>query len=700
MATKPVKEISARRKLELSQVSPGAVQREAMAEDTGFDKLVLYFARQISTSDMAGRITEARINRTIEGASTLTLVINDYDRALLRSDLLTHKLDVQIDGLWFRLTAVDKNGDELTLTFEDREVSILRTYNKWRIAQRGQMTRAEFIYSLIKEVKEFKIPVVIPEMTKIQPIEKFEGDIYGVDTIVTKTGGIYRDMNKKSKFLALHLGEQIPGQGGARLTVKGAAATPDQIQNANIILKVADSLGVSRRLKVIAIMTAITESVLRNNPGGDNAHGGGKGDSAGLFQQYEAWGSYFERTDPATSARLFFNGNPQKGVRGAIYYEKTLGDSVPYWVIAADTQNPRENLRSVYATYRVEAEKFVNAYGDIGGAEGDISVEEANNMWRQLDATGAEGPYFFYRGTIVDKRGQKRRKPEDTWKCAQRLADDVDWRAFFVSGTFYFISETLLFKQQPIFIGGEFNTAIDSIDGNLDQQKKSASVEIKARIGRWTAPPGSVVVLEDMGPFDGRWLVNDYERSLIGEDRTATITLKKPRPKLPEPRASNKDDLAVGWAPGTVTQDDVPAISDLIDAVLRNPSISFSHDSQRSDIKLGQIDERILQLLMFITGRGYSITLTSLKTDHDLHTNSGNISLHSIGHAVDIGTINGIRVGNNDLTKEVMKLIGFNPAEWGLDELIGPFPLLTYGGPFDLPTLNDHKDHIHAGVTK
>ena len=77
----------------------------------------------------------------------------------------------------------------------------------------------------------------------------------------------------------------------------------------------------------------------------------------------------------------------------------------------------------------------------------------------------------------------------------------------------------------------------DLIDGDYDENKKSATVTVTIEMSRWTAPPGSVVALKNMGVWNGRWLVNDVTRSLFS--RTGTITLKKPMPVLPEPSTSN-----------------------------------------------------------------------------------------------------------------------------------------------------------------
>jgi hypothetical protein len=134
----------------------------------------LYLALNHKDINIAEAITDITVERTIEGASTVTVEVFDRDRALLRSGRLSARNDTEIDGLYFRLVSVRKTGDTLELTFEDREIALLRTYAKPIIqspkTSRGKITRAQFVLRLIKEVKEVKIPYVIPELNVVEPI--------------------------------------------------------------------------------------------------------------------------------------------------------------------------------------------------------------------------------------------------------------------------------------------------------------------------------------------------------------------------------------------------------------------------------------------------------------------------------------------------------------------------------------------------
>jgi hypothetical protein len=545
--------LTAVHKLELSKLDPRQVQQELMGKDLDLEKLVVYLRSQIRFN-AADQVIDVQVTRTIEGASTVAVTLVDYDRTILNSGLLNSRLDIEIDGLWFRLVSVSRQpgDDQLVLTFEDREIAVLRSYPPKgaphygvKFVHRKNTTRAEFILNLIREVKEFKIPVVIPELHKVQPIER-STDLPTIAATppVSGTSGINNNINQNPRRYPSNRGS---GTGGGiaphagvspGLTVKGALADKEQIQNANIIIGVGKQMSMPRKVIVCAIMTATQESTLHNLSGGDAAHGGGKADSAGLFQQYAPWGSYRDRTDPATSSRLFYNACIQQ-----YKYEP----NAPYWQICADTQKPRAIYRELYKQWYLEANAWVAAYG-IPGGDTETNAGAANLMDRSNWGIGKDGSlqasdYVYYRG-LPTYSGKVWRR-EDNWTCIQRLAQEVQWRAFFVSGVFYYISEDDLIKTQPIMMIDETSPGVDGIGFDYDIGKKFATVNIPMRVGLWTAPPGGVVVLGNMGPVDGRWIVSDYTRSLFNEN--ATVNLKKPMPILPETIVSDVTKIPT-WA--------------------------------------------------------------------------------------------------------------------------------------------------------
>lgn len=85
-------------------------------------------------------------------------------------------------------------------------------------------------------------------------------------------------------------------------TLNDVTLDAEQASNLAVILGVGDRSGVGQAGRVIAVMTAMTESSLRNVDHGDAAGP----DSRGLFQQRNGWGPLEVRMDPAGSAGLFY----------------------------------------------------------------------------------------------------------------------------------------------------------------------------------------------------------------------------------------------------------------------------------------------------------------------------------------------------------------------------------------------------------
>jgi hypothetical protein len=530
-----------RDKLELSRLDNRAFLHTLMTEDIDLQSLLIYFMGELRL-DAVDRVIEARVNLTIDGAPTLVVTINDYDRTLLRSGLLSNKLDLQIDGIWFRLVKVEKSStsDDLDLTMELREIAVLRKYNSLKIAHRSKTTRAEFLLNLLQEPVEFDhIPYVIPDLHKVQPIEKSTQLPDYSAAVQGKTLGIPEDTGQQSSPSAFYGGGGYEGGATQRrvnasqqgLTVKGQPASPEQMSNANTVLSVGSSMQARRKVLVVSIMVAIQESTLINVDHGDVAGP----DSRGLFQQRANWGSETDRMDQATSSRLFFNA--------AIKLD-AAEPTVPYWTLANDVQGSAHPL--AYQQWRAEAERFVAAFG-IPGQDNGEAVAPFNGS-APGDAAG--GDFIYYRGDPQD--GGKKWKKEDSWSAMQRMAEEVDCRAFFAPSVttgakgmvFYFLRDDELYSSIPVAIIGEFTEGVEGLGFDYDQGKAMATVTLLARVGRWSVPPGSVVIMHDMGPVNGRFLVTAFDRSLF--DTQAEITLTKPRPVLPEP-AENSFNRPGGW---------------------------------------------------------------------------------------------------------------------------------------------------------
>jgi hypothetical protein len=481
-------------------------QMEMMGHDV--DLTSMYASFNHGGVELAGAMTDAQVERTVEGASTLTLTVTDEERLLLDSGLLSDQLTVEVDGLFWMLVKVQKAGPILTLVFNEREVVIARRYNK-PIKQsvktaRKKVTRAEFALRLLREIKELPpIPYVIPALKVPQPI----GD---------KAAWLAHNQQRTHKK-----GFGIPKNNN--LEVKKVHMTEEQRKNSDQILDTGLSHVLPLKYYIAAIMCAIQESSIINLRA-DQSPGG----HVGIFQQDPRYWPA-SRNIPKDAAAFYrklgqvYAAHPDYDMATAVY----------------TVQNPGTGKTGIqqYRRWQEEATRIVAAYGVVKGGQG--SAADANNTF---NAGQGDTVYEFYRGrpptsSYQKKHGHAKWGKENSWDCWQRLASEVQWRCFFVSGTFYFISEDDLFKQKPIVVIDHHEQGIEEFDGDYDSAGNSSDVTITCRMGRWAAPPGSVVEIRDHGPWDGRWLVNDVSRGLFWSQ--GTVTLKKPLPALPEPDSSN-----------------------------------------------------------------------------------------------------------------------------------------------------------------
>ncbi|MGK2932154.1 MAG: lytic murein transglycosylase [Solirubrobacterales bacterium] len=125
-------------------------------------------------------------------------------------------------------------------------------------------------------------------------------------------------------------------------------------------------------------------------------------------------------------------------------------------------------------------------------------------------------------------------------------------------------------------------------------------------------------------------------------------------------------------------------------------NLTILNAAAQNDIASGQIDSRVINLLAMLTQK-YTLTISSLKSDHSLTTASGNISNHAGGRAMDIASVNGVPCTDQSADSPCTE-VGIFLA--GLPDGIRPTELI-YGWDLDGAgaafAMADHRDHIHAG---
>jgi hypothetical protein len=444
-------------------------------------------------AELSGVLVEVSLTRTIDGASSIVLTCDDYDRNILLSNQFPVGAQLRINNLNFALVGFAKKGEQVELTFEDAAVYALRRRKGFKRAYRDQMTRAQFIEALVREVRP-RIPFYCPQLHDPQAVKPTHMTKDERQTL-RKPG-----VASRSKGLKVHNGP----------------ATPTQLRNAQKILDTGVQLKCSYKELLGSIVAAINETALKNTQHGDAAGP----DSIGIFQQRAGWGPLSQRRTIEGASGLFFAMIKKKNRQFPHVNVAQLVALTQFQGASSVTQSPIPLVTSWEQRWVGEAEKILSAFGVTPAGFTGESLTIDN------EPLVANNRYPFTRG-----------KNEDSWTAIQRLAGEVHWRAFMHDGVLYYISDKELMASQPAANVTENDAGIDNIDFQADTGRKASTATVTCHASRWNAPPGTVIDLTDMGPHGGgRWLVNTIQRDSLYASLTE-ITLGRLVPALKEPAA-------------------------------------------------------------------------------------------------------------------------------------------------------------------
>ncbi|MCW2974496.1 MAG: Lytic transglycosylase catalytic, partial [Thermoleophilia bacterium] len=121
------------------------------------------------------------------------------------------------------------------------------------------------------------------------------------------------------------------------------------------------------------------------------------------------------------------------------------------------------------------------------------------------------------------------------------------------------------------------------------------------------------------------------------------------------------------------------------------------YEGGRGDIEAGLIDPRVLMTIEFLRARFGTVHVTCLISGHNVFTAGGNVSLHSMGQGVDIGSLGGevitpsTQTRGSNIWRAVRELL-LLPESSQPKEIISLWDM--GGASFALP---DHDDHLHVG---
>jgi hypothetical protein len=468
---------------------------------------------------VADALRDVRVERTITGASTVTLDLLDPDGDLLDSDLFQHAVEVRIvldeerqrlaagqvgvtveddDPLRFTLEALSPSERVLSLTFVDREVALLKQHNKPRKASRKHVTRAEFVRMLVREVKDERIGFWSPELHKRQPVQH------------------ERDTKPTSREEAQHKRGLSKSD---RIKVQKHPASAAQIRVLETALEAVSTLkGVTKPILVMTVMCTTQETAAQN-----------------------------------LGPRVVQGPNGPQTITGA--FQQTIGGGWPASRdVARDAIGFAKKLMQVYQRYTGTGK----SYGELIDLVQVAGTPKAFEQWRD-EATitvnewsGGTGFASTSGGTKYVKRAEFRRgeqgQRENSWEAMQRLAQEVAWRCFVDRGVVFFVSDNYL-RQGRVRMRikrGDLPEGVEACRvGDHDAARHRGTAELTALVGKWLPPLGGMVELEGYGLASGRYLIEGTSGSLLSP--TWTVSLTRPVSALKEPAAER---VAVGGTSG------------------------------------------------------------------------------------------------------------------------------------------------------
>lgn len=94
---------------------------------------------------------EPIVERTLDGAPTLTLNLEDPYKTILRGGLASKRISCQLDDYSFELAQVSKTGSSISLVFEDHTVAVLRRHRDYLKIDKDTLSRSNFLKQLVAE---------------------------------------------------------------------------------------------------------------------------------------------------------------------------------------------------------------------------------------------------------------------------------------------------------------------------------------------------------------------------------------------------------------------------------------------------------------------------------------------------------------------------------------------------------------------
>lgn len=570
-----------------TQALPLELAQDIVASSTVFSKS--------DTGTIAGAISEVTYESQIAGPDLLTLTISDPAWEIQRSGLLdmvngdVPLIDINFprnSDVWFRLNMPEGLGGDLTsqnlqLTFQHRLVSYLQWDWGTLTAAPGTTKYTQFAKQLCDRIpnalNKFNPSVLGPGTAASQTITLICPDQNAVATPKT---------TPSPKTAADNTGAKLNKTGGipygTNLTLDGTKLNNKQVDVANTALRAAQTAGSNTVATTAMIYAAMGENQF------------------GYYQYpanyYNVWaannpGEYGPDPNWAAMATAFLEGtNDFQSNGGALALSKRSSDPV---AIANAVEN-----NAVYESSGGNSDTFVpgtaDSYGPRLGGTAQL-LAEAKAIVTAFGGGSASTAGGSSTSTGQIERGGQGNSDQDSWSCLQSLASTINYLCFSSIGIpgqwgnyLYFIPGPTLDAAMP---SGSLVFSPDNpgtwdlkaatkkatlITRNALQQQPSYTIDNSAFLYKTTRTrrgrvqraitsnvkpqsptqiqvqlicdpleynAGEVMQIQDSGPINGNWIVEDNTRNMIG-DVYSTLTLQPPTAPTPQPAASSSSPNA------------------------------------------------------------------------------------------------------------------------------------------------------------
>jgi cell wall-associated NlpC family hydrolase len=268
----------------------------------------------------------------------------------------------------------------------------------------------------------------------------------------------------------------------------------------------------------------------------------------------------------ASTFTLTLNDPDRIIIQSAIFTQTsivTLGSLIGQSFQLVSVDKEQSVITATFEAYVVAALRTATGAFTVG--PGVLSrTEFAKKLVGQIDgATFAQASVSYLKSIGYDtntkeqlSRGTSDTPLEDSWTCLQRLASEIQWVCYEYFGTVYFGPYTYLTYVSPVMQPVEWSGGIDTIDGTYNVNAPQTTLEITAKADSWFPGIGACILIQNLGPFNGNWLVSEMERDDITEP-DITITIMQPLAHLPEPTTGGAT-AAVGSGTTSVTAPQSP----------------------------------------------------------------------------------------------------------------------------------------------